>query len=168
MAINPDEQDDEYSDDEEYKDNFLDEQREVWEEQVGNMPSQRRPDSLFSLFKDVWRTNDSSKVGNLSGSELGELGISVRHAQEIANFSRYLKHKAVSNHFSNLSEIILSTSMSKKGWFVELFVTSKKFAHKGTLSGTTGQVQQQQKQKWRIFGKGNTAQTQPTNQLAEV
>ena len=142
----------EYSDAEEHQDNFLDEQREMWEEQTGgNYPAARQSESLFGLFKSVWRTKDSSKVGNLDKNELGDLGISVRHAQEIANFSRFLGHTAVAGHFGNLAEITLSTSMSKKGWFVELFVTSKKFAHKGVLSG--GPSGSQQKQKWRIFGK---------------
>lgn len=155
----PDEQT-EYSDQEEYEDNYLNEQRDLWEEQSGrNYPASRQPDSLFGLFKSVWKTHDSSKVGNLDKTELGDLGISVRHAQEISNFSRFLRHKAVSKHFANLSEITSATSMSKKGWFVELFVTSKKFAHKGVLSGQMSP--NQQKQKWRIFGKEQPQIEQP-------
>lgn len=141
-----------YSEQEEYSDNVLDEQRDMWEEQTGgNYPASRQPESLFGLFKNVWRTKDSSKVGNLDKSELGDLGIDVRHAMEISSFAGFLGHKAVSKHFASLAEITLATSMSKKGWFVELFVTSKKFAHKGVMGGQPGSPQQ--KQKWRIFGK---------------
>lgn len=143
--------DTEYSDEEELQDNFLEEQRETWEEQTGgNYPAARQPESLFGLFTKVWKSTDSTKVANLDKNEIGDLGISVRHAQEISNFSQFLRHKAVSKHFANLAEITLATSMSKKGWFTELFVTSKKFAHKGTLGMQTTQPQ---KQKWRIFGK---------------
>lgn len=148
-----------YEDQEEYQDNVIDEQREMWEEQTGgNYPASRQPDSLFGLFKSVWRTTDSSKVGNLDKSEIGDLGISVRHAQEISNFSRYLRHPGVSKHFANLAEITLATSMSRKGWFVELFVTSKKFAHKGVMGNLA--TNPQQKQKWRIFGKDQPSEGQ--------
>jgi hypothetical protein len=141
----------EYSPEEEIQDNYLDEQRELWEEQTGgNYPSARQPGDLFGLFTRVWRTKDSTKVANLDKGEIGDLGISVRHAQEISNFSKFLRHSAVSKHFANLAEITLSTSMARKGWFTELFVTSKKFAHKGTLGQP---INPQQKQKWRIFGK---------------
>jgi hypothetical protein len=38
-----------YSEEEEAKDNYFDEQREVWEEQTGsNLPGARKPESLFS------------------------------------------------------------------------------------------------------------------------
>lgn len=138
-----------YSDQEELQDNYLDEQRELWEEQTGgNYPAARKPESLFSLFKSVWRTHDSTKVANLDKTELGDLGISVRDAQNIAFFAGFLGHKGVKKYFGQVGEITLSTSMSKKGWFPELFVTSKKFAHKGNL----GNLQGPQHQKWRIFG----------------
>lgn len=151
-----------YTDQEEHQDNFLDEQREMWEEQTGgNYPAARKPESLFSLFKKVWRTPDSSKVANLEKTEIGDLGISVRDAQNISSFSKFLGHKGVSDYFRNVGEITLATSMSRKGWFVELFVTSKKFAHKGSLGNLEGQTSQQQaKQKWRIFAPKQTPITE--------
>jgi len=159
----PDEEykDQEYADQEEIQDNFLDEQRELWEEQTGgNYPAARKPDSLFSLFKNVWRTSDSSKVANLEKTEIGDLGISVRDAQNISFFAKFLGHKGVSKYFRNIGEITLATSMSRKGWFVELFVTSKKFAHKGTLGNLEGYTQQRSKQKWRIFSPKDTPLTE--------
>lgn len=153
----PDYPEETYSDEEEWNDNFVEEQRDIWEDSMqGNYPSSRKPDSLFTLFKNVWKTNDSSKVGNLDKSELGDLGISVRDCQRIATISKLLHHKKFAKYFLNQGEIILSTSMSKKGWFVELFVTSKKFAHKGT----TGNLQNQQPQKWRVFGEKKQEQTE--------
>jgi hypothetical protein len=150
--------DEEYSEQEEAQDNFYDEQRELWEEQTGgNYPAARKPESLFGLFKNVWRTTDSSKIANLDKTELGSLGISVRDAQNIAYFAGFLGHTGVKQYFNKMGEITLSTSMSKKGWFVELFVTSKKFAHKGNI----GNLPQQGKSKWRIFGQNEQKEEQP-------
>ena len=152
MADNPDEITKEYTDQEEYSDNFLNEQREQWDEAGGNYPMAKKPDSLFTLFKNVWRTYDSSKVANLDIKELGVLGLDVRHAQEIAYFGKLLGHQEIEDYFGKVAEITLATSMSKKGWFVELFVTSKKFAHKGLMGSNLPSVK---KQKWRIFGREN-------------
>lgn len=149
------EETEEYTENEEYQDNYLDEQRELWEEQTGSdYPSARRPDSLFSLFRSVWRTSDSTKVANLDPkSELGNLNISVRDAQKIGYVANMLGHNEVGKYFKKIAEITLATSMSKKGWFPELFVTSKKFAHKGTLSNLK---QGDKKSGWRIFGNNQS------------
>jgi hypothetical protein len=42
--------------------------------------------------------------------------------------------------------------MSKKGWFPELFVTSKKFAHKGNINNLSKPA------KWRLFGGNQSAE----------
>ena len=115
-----------------------------------NYPIAKKPDSLFTLFKDVWRTSDSSKVANLEKDELGDLGISVRDCQRIALLAGVLHHKKFGSYFDEQGEITLSTSMSRKGWFVEMFVTTRKFAHRGNIGNLGGSAK---KQKWRIFGK---------------
>jgi len=142
----------EYTDAEEYQDNVIDEQRDQWEDATGmNYPVEKKSESLFGLFKDVWRTVDSSKIGYLDKEELGDLGISVRDSQRIALLSNLLHHKKFARYFDNMGEITLATSMSKKGWFVELFVTSKKFAQKGmNLPPQSGA---KKKSKWKLFGK---------------
>jgi len=144
-----------YTEEDELKDNYFDEQREVWEEQTGsNLPGARKPESLFSLFKDVWRAKDSSKVANLDGRELGDLGISVRDCQRIALLGKLFHHDIFADYFTGTGEITLATSMGKKGWFVELFVTSKKAAYRGSLVNNLNPA----KPKWRIFGKDNSQQ----------
>lgn len=144
----------EYSDQEESQDNYVDEQREAWEDMTGNTyPAAKRDNNLFTLFKDVWRTNDSSKVSNLDKVEIGGVDISVRDCQEIALFCEAMHHGRLAKYYAEKGEITLATAMSKKGWFVELFVTSKKFAHKGTMQNL---VNQGQKQGWRLFGKKET------------
>lgn len=150
-----------YSEEEEYKDNVIDEQRELWEEQTGsNLPGGRKPESLFSLFKEVWRTKDSSKVANLDSNELGNLGISVRDCQRIALLGKLFHHPIFADYFKGTGEITLATSLSKKAMFIELFVTSKKAAYRGSLVNNLNPA----KPKWRIFGK--SAPQQPAENQA--
>ena len=145
-----------YGEQEEWQDNFLDEQRDQWEESTGmDYPSSKKSDSLFTLFKDVWKHTDSSKVANLKPEELGDLGISVRDCQRIALLSELLHHNKLAEYFLDQGEVTLSTSMSRAGWFAELFVTSKKFAHKGNIQNLRGS---QQPKKWRLFGKNQETQ----------
>lgn len=155
LAGNPEE---EYSDQEEFQDNYTEEQRDLWDEQYGNYPIAKKPDSLFSLFKDVAKAKDSTKFGNLDLRELGDASYSVRDAQRLALLSGLLKHKDFGKYFMGIGEITLGTSMSKRGWFTELFVSTKKFAQKGTNNLPGQQVQQ--KQGWRIFGKSNQSQSE--------
>jgi hypothetical protein len=141
---------DEYSDEEEWQDNFLEEQRDAWDESGGAYPIQKKPDSLFSLFNNVWKSKDSTKVANIEPKlELGDLGISVRQCKKIAYASDILNESDVKNWFGQLGEITLSTSMSKKGWFTELFVSTKKFAQKGNIDNFKGA---EGNKKWRLFG----------------
>lgn len=152
----------EYTDEEEYQDNYLDELRDSYDnEGGGNYPATKKPESLFSLFKDTWRSKDSTKVANIDPKqELGDLGLSVRHMQKISYAAKLLNESDVSGYFSGLGEITLATSMSKKGWFTELFVSTKKFAQKGNIGNLAGD-QAKKKSGWRLFGgKKETATTE--------
>lgn len=90
-------------------------------------PSVNPNDSLFTLFRRVLGIKDSSKVGNLGKTELGELPITVRECQRIALLAELFNHKKFAKFFYDLSQITLRTSASKNGWFTELFVTQKKY-----------------------------------------
>jgi len=67
------------------------------------------------------------------------------------------KHPGVSTFFLNQSRIITDTAMSKKGWFTELFVTSKKYASRDSSSSVLNLPPQSQtkKDKWKIFSGKN-------------
>lgn len=146
----------------EFQEEQKDRQEEFWEEQDeftnpsasnDGFPNKGKPESLFTLFKDVWKTKDSTKVANLDPkTELGDLGLSVRHIQKISYVANILGEKDVKGYFDELGEVTLATSMSKRGWFAELFVSTKKFAQKSSniqnLQGT------EKKSKWRLFGGG--------------
>ena len=95
-----------------------------------NSPTYSKPDDLFSLFWKTINIEDSSKVGNLDKYELGMLNLSVRDCQNIANVAKILNHKGFSKWMFEMSQIILRTSASKKGWLTELFVTAKRHSSK--------------------------------------
>ena len=131
---------------EEYEDQLED------QEDYADVPYQKKKDDLFSLFTKVWKAPDSSKVGNLNNQELGVLNISVRDAQRIALLAEVCHHKKFGEFFNKQAEIILKTSASKKGWFVELFVSQKKFTSRSS-SQTTNLPEK--KSKWNLYNKKN-------------
>lgn len=116
---------------------------------------------IYGLFKETLNRKDSKKVSNLTNEELGIWNISVRDCERIALISRTFKHPGVARFFTNQSRIITDTAMSRKGWFAELFVTSKKYASRDSSSSITSIPQSQTKNsKWKIFS-GKRAFPQP-------
>jgi hypothetical protein len=147
---------------EEYLDNEeIIDQQELSEDQqsLADVPYKHKPESLYTLFQRVWKTPDSSKIGNLNSVEIGKVIMNVRDCQHIAMLGNYLHHPRFAAYFKGYGEITLATSMSRKGWFVELFVSQKKF----TARSAAIQSQQQAKKPW-IFGKKE--ETNPTESQA--
>lgn len=109
---------------------------------------------LYALFQEVLTQPNSTKVANLDKSELGNLDLTVRDSMKIALIGQTFKHPTFAQFFMNQAEITAASSMAKKGWFTELFVTSKKFAQRDT-SSSVNLPQPQQQKKWSLFGKNN-------------
>ena len=122
---------------------------------MANVPGLKKKDDVFSLFKRVWRAPDSSKVANLSGQELGMFPMSVRDNQYLALLGTTFNHNDLADFFMGRSEIILSTSMAKKGWFTELFVSQKKF---NTKSSSQNINLPENKPKWSLYNKSKQQQ----------
>lgn len=125
-------------------------------EGLANVPGLKKKDDVFSLFKRVWKAPDSSKIANLSHQELGMLPMSVRGNQYMALLGDTFNHPDLANFFMGRSEIILATSMAKKGWFTELFVSQKKFTSKS--SSQTMNLPEQRKSKWNLYNRNKTQQ----------
>jgi hypothetical protein len=87
-------------------------------------------EGLYALFDKVLNLPKSTKVGNVDKLELGSLGISIRESLRVALIGRTFGHPIFAEFFANQSNIITDTSMAKRGWLAELFVTSKKFTEK--------------------------------------
>jgi len=117
-------------------------------------PEPKPMGGIYSLFNTVLNKPDSTKVSNLNKTELGELGISVRESMRIALLARTFHHPIFANFFMKQAGIISDSSMSKEGWFTELFVTSKKYASRSSSSDVSA-LPQFNKGKWKMFSKRN-------------
>jgi len=117
---------------------------------------------IYGLFKDTLNRKDSKKVSNLTNEELGQWNLSVRDCERIALISKTFKHPGVQDFFISQSRIITDSAMSRKGWFAELFVTSKKYASRASSSSITStpQFPPAKTNKWKIFS-GKRAAPQP-------
>jgi len=142
---------------EQYPDDFDEEglgDGEYFEEMDATAPEPKPLGGIYSLFNTVLNKPDSTKVSNLNKTELGELGISVREGMRIALLARTFHHPIFARFFEKQAGIISDSSMSKEGWFTELFVTSKKYASRASSSDVSS-LPHFDKGKWRMFSKKN-------------
>lgn len=108
---------------------------------------------LYALFQDVLDKKDSTKVSNIDPkTELGDLGISIRDCKRVALIGNTFHHPKFASFFNNQALIVTDTAMSKKGWFQELFISSKKFAEKSSSQNLNLPQAQPVKKKLSIFG----------------
>lgn len=147
-------EDDSYSESEEPLDGSEDyDYDDSWEAQAGG--SEPTPlGGLYGLFKEVAKQPDTKRVSNLTDAELGVWNLTVRDCERIALIAETFNHKGVAKFFRKQSRIITDTAMSKKGWFTELFITSKKFASHDSSSSIQNLPQfssSKKKSKWRVF-----------------
>lgn len=107
---------------------------DVDDEQYLGYSEGKPKEGLYALFDKVLNLPKSTKVGNVDKHELGDLGISIRESLRVALIGRTFGHPIFAEFFANQSNIITDTSMAKRGWLAELFVTSKKFTEKAASS----------------------------------
>lgn len=89
-------------------------------------PEPEKKDSIFRFFREILHTKDSKKVGNLTDTEIGGTKIGIRHYFNIANYAEVEGLNDVAKYLRDKSEIIAATSMSRKGFLAQLFVTQIK------------------------------------------
>jgi hypothetical protein len=94
---------------------------------LGAPPVQEKKD-IFSFFNKVVGTKDTIKVSNLEDNELTP----VRVLRDASVLSDILGHDLISDYFKKKAEVILGSALSKKGFLVEMAVTSKKESLIGT------------------------------------
>jgi len=100
------------------------------EQQFGANPSSHQRESIFTFFRHILGLKNSSKVANLDKRELGMIDLSVRNCEYLSGVGYILHNKSYGDFFRNKSEIVLSTSMAKRGWLSELVVSQKKFSQR--------------------------------------
>ncbi len=106
---------------------------------------------IYGLFKEVKDAKDTKRVSNLKDEELGIWDLSVRDCERVALIASTFHHSGVAKFFTSQSRIITDSAMSRKGWFAELFVTSKKYASRDSSSSIMNLPQNKKKDKWKIF-----------------
>ena len=102
------------------------------DEQFMGFAEAKPKEGLYALFNKVLTLPKSTKVGNLDKEELGSLGISIRECLRVALIGKTFGHRRFADFFENQANIITDTSMAKRGWFSELFVTAKRFSEKAS------------------------------------
>lgn len=107
-------------------------------------PSAAVKESLFKFFNKILTIKDTTRIGNLTAPEIGLGRLSVRGNKSIALYAKAEGLTIVEDYFNDLSNILTESSMSKKGFWSQLFVTQIK-SEKKIKSSTP------EKKKW--FGK---------------
>ncbi|KKM75548.1 hypothetical protein LCGC14_1389180 [marine sediment metagenome] len=125
------------------------------EEQIENMdssdlaasygsPEPKKKDNVYKFFREILKLKETWKVGNLRETEIGLAKISIRGNLEIAQYSKIEGLDTISDYFEERARMIAATSMGRKGFLAQLFVT---------------QIRKEQKlktpmpEKKRLFGK---------------
>ena len=142
---------------------YYDPTEEQEEEQFLGFSEGKPREGLYALFNKVLTLPRSTKVGNVDKHELGDLGISVREGLRVALIGDTFGHPIFARFFSMQSNIVTDSSMAKKGWFTELFVTSKRFAERANTSSPRpgGPTPGEPQSKWsKLFG-GSKAPAPP-------
>jgi len=89
-------------------------------------PKSKDKDNQYKFFRDILTLRDTTRVGNLQNMEMGAMKLGVRHYQEIANYAQMEGLHKVYDYLMVKSQIVTATSMSKKGFWSELFMTQIK------------------------------------------
>lgn len=137
---------DEYEDEFEQSQDVQDAQLEGYE---ATYPKQKVEQSLYNWFWKVVRLDKPfslAKVGNLSKVEIGDHGISMRDAMNLAHLGQIFHHHKFGNYFATRSKIIAASSMAKQGWFMDLSISTKKVRERARKSSSG-------EEKWRIFNR---------------
>lgn len=89
-------------------------------------PMKEIKDNIFKFFREILQLKESWKVGNLKDSEIGLTRLSIRSYLELAQYASAEGLDIVSDYFTERAEITASTSMGRKGFLPQLFVTQIK------------------------------------------
>lgn len=136
---------------EELLQNLLDEyEKEMDEEQNQLGYTAKERDNQYRFFRDILKQKDNTKIANLTKMELGMLRMSVRSCLNISNLSNTLGLNEFTEYYKQKAEIILGSSMSRKGFWAQLFVTQIKKEQK---------ILPQQPQKKGLFNWGGSTES---------
>ena len=122
-------------------------------EQYGALaPEVKEQENLYNWFWKVVKLNKPLqivRVGNLNNTEIGELNVSNRDALTLHHLGKTFGHPTFGNYFAQLAKITTATSMSRKGWFMDLSISQKRVRERSRASMSAPTKEN----KWRMFGK---------------
>jgi len=104
-------------------------------------PSAAVKESLFKFFNKILTIKDTTRIGNLTANEIGLGRLSVRGNKSIALYAKAEGLNIVADYFNDLSNILTESSMSKTGFWSQLFVTQIK-------RETREKSKEKEKRKW--------------------
>jgi hypothetical protein len=88
---------------------------------MDKFPKPEEKHGIFSFFHKILETSDTSKAGNVD-EELN----SVRIMQSTALYAKEMNLDLIKDYLNKEAEILLATSLSKKGFLVKALITTKK------------------------------------------
>lgn len=96
-----------------------------------DIPKPPRKDDILLFLRDVLeiKSEDNLKInrtGNLSDAELGRLVLNARSYNNIANYAATEGYDKVQDYLYSKTSNIITTSTSKKGFFLQLIISMKK------------------------------------------
>jgi len=111
---------------------------------------------IYELFGKVMSQQDTLRICNLSKEEMGMLPFTVRGSIYVSQLAYSFNHIVFGNFFLRNAEIIQESSLSKDGFLISTFVTSKRYATNKNEQRQEPQLNQEPKKKkpWKgIFSK---------------
>lgn len=106
-------------------------------------PEPQKKDSVYKFFREILKLPETWKVGNLTNNEIGIAKISIRGNLEIAQYAEIEGLDTIKDYFTERARIVGATSMGRKGFLAQLFVTQIKREQKVKLPS---------QEKKRLFG----------------
>lgn len=100
----------------------MEELAEIMPNYGSGFPTPSDKPGLFSFFKKILRTDDTTKVANVDEFELN----GVRNFKEGSRIAELNGFETFKSYFNIKAENILATSDSKDGFLIKAAITSKK------------------------------------------
>jgi len=99
----------------------------------GGFPEPIAKESLIKFFQEIIGFEDKdfdklSRTGNLTVGEIGYLGLPVRNYLSLARFAKSEGLDIVSDYLNVKSNIMVGTSLSRKGALLNFAVTQKRIS----------------------------------------
>ncbi len=108
-------------------DNITDEEMEKFAHLVGGTPSSEDKPSIHTFLHNVAMAEDTTKLGFLTEEEVGMPRLPIRTYKDLALFCSEVANMGYfSDYFSNKSEIITATSLSREGFLAKLAVIRRR------------------------------------------